>query len=359
MLKIFWIGLPLAMLTCIEILATSAVLAWHSDILFMDISLPGIYRLQFSVINIAIRAVFFIFFFRAEFCLEKLGYRVFILIGIPTLSFFSLFSLLAMLYDGRLDDSAGLVQVALMILLINVIFLYIVHLLSQANKAMLAQKLDEQKEYLRSCLRFRLYDQKLTTNDKMQFLQNALQEMIGIFKDPAAAGSEDGQDGKVLAEKYRTISAKLVALEDRMINFHVDYCTGDRVVDDVLCRKMDFAGSKRIKLDVETDIMLDNAYQSSVVGCILTVLLDHAIMVVDEIEDADCEKVIDVAVEMDGESCDIRVKNPVKNKKDQNTVLEMVENMIKVHGGTMDVLCDAYYLSATVFLPLNKLTVAI
>ena len=375
LLKVFWVFLPLAILICVELLTISAVLAWYPDALFADISLSNLYRLQFAAINIAIRAAFFIFFLRAKFYLEKLGYRVFSLVGIPALNIAATFILVETLYNGLLLSRLAAFQVSLVVLVMNVIFLYFVHLLSKTNRILLEQKLEAQKRTLmyeltaqrrtwQQDLRMKKQDIKMKhhvhqahANRTIKQFQQAVLDALSAFRDSL----EDFQESGDAAEKHRILSERIEALT---YDFNIGYCTGDHCIDTVLSLKADIAGRRHIKIETHANVPIGHPYQSNILSCILMMLMDHAVDTTNDVDAEICQKIIKMSIKMDDKCCVMITKNPVNPKVSlkslkegkQHVALVIAKKMAKSYDGGLRTTREAHNLTVTAFVPLNKKT---
>jgi len=350
--KLFWIGFPMILLFCIEILAVTILAIIQPETLTLDFSLPESQRIQLASLAKIFQLGLLYFLIRIKLRLEQFGPKLLVLLVVsPILSIFFMFSMYESLLDGRIADPMIPFQIALGLLTINLIILWMIKIIDKKNAEILEHKLQSQKQDLR----IKNYEQLYATYEKFKTYQDRIDEIMtdlwGVLKyDNAFA------DRKTRMDNYDAILYKITHLRQ---NSNMIYCIDDEILNMVLSSRDDLAKKKNIIIEPVIEISVEHSYDSGVIGSILMIVLDNAIETVGSIEDIDGEKAIALSIEIENDTCKITVENPADKMIEYQNLMEYQGIALRVahelaarYGGRLTTSCEDYYFTAEVNLPL-------
>jgi len=350
--KLFWVGFPVILLFGIEILALSALPIVYPDISVLGLTSPEMHYYIATGISKLILIGLLYLLTRVKLHLEQFGYYILApLAAASILSIFFMVSLYESVFAG--GDTVFSFRASLVLLAINLIIVWLIAIINKKNTQQLEHGLQAQKQ----ALRIKNYEQLFATHEKFKEYQDIIDQiMVKLWS--------------VLKEDYNFTSKELRMQKCNMIlheinqlrqNSNLMFCTEDEILNVVLSTKDDLAKKKGIKINAKLDISLEQSYDSGIVGGILIAMLDNAIETVDSIEDIeeDDGKEIDVSIQIEDGVCEIVIENPADKMielqelmEHQGAALRIAEELAARCSGALTTVCEEYYFTAKVEIPL-------
>jgi len=346
--KLFWVGFSIILLFCIEIFVLSTILTFQPNA--VDSTSFGIYYIA-GVASKILQVGLLYLLVRIKLNLEQFGYNILVLLAAtPILSIFFMFPMWENLLDG--SDPVFPFRTSLVLLAINLIIIWLITIINKKN----AQILDHQLKSLTQELRIKNYEQLFATHEKFKGYQDHVDQIMtglwGVLRDDYGL-----KDRKERVESYKGILAQITQLKQ---NSNLMFCVDDEILNVVLSSKDDLARKKGII--IEPEIMIDpeeDSYDSGIIGSILMIVLDNAIQTVDSIDDIEGEKIINLAVKIEDEVCEIIIENPadrmielIKTVEHQGAALRVAGELAERCNGSLTTNCEDYYITTKVEIPL-------
>jgi len=352
--KLFWIGFPIILLVCTEMLATSVWLIVQPNILALDLHFHGLHRLlAASVSKLLLIGLVFILL-RAKLRLEQFGYIVLLPLSIaPVLSIIFTLYVYENLLVGKLDSPHFLLWVSLILLIINLVILWLITMINNKNAKILEHELQAQKQEQR----LKNYEQLSATFEKISDYQDYVHEVMTDLWLTLRQDSYFTRRAEYVTE-YMEIFTKIEKIRQTSSIMH---CIDDEVLNMVLSSRGHLAKKKGIRIDTKVDVPAEYPYNSGVVGSILMIVLDNAIETVNAITDIDGEKMIDIIIEVEDGILKIVIENPADKTMEirqlaecQDIALRVAKETVEFHSGELHTICEDYYITTTVNLPLDE-----
>ena len=353
--KIFWIVFPAILMVCIEAMALSALLTANPEALTVSYALPSMYRIQLAAIAKVLQIALLFFLIRLKLDLEHFGYSELLILIAPALVGTGVvFSQVQGLYDGRIIDPLVPLLASSVLLGFNLLILWLITFIDKKNKKICDYELQRQE------LKTKSYEHFSSAIEKFVDFQEGVDE---ITKDSWIALKDEysmlRRDYRI--DQYKMILSKVTQLKQ---SFNMIYRTGDALLDTALSSMDALARKKDIRIESNIDFPDEYKYESGFIGSILVHVLGNAIEIVDSVDDIECEKIIELSVEVNSEAIKIIVANPADKltemrmeEKDSYPALKVVQSMISRYKGTIEAKCEYYYFDVEIELPLSSIVV--
>ncbi|MCL2580462.1 MAG: hypothetical protein FWE32_10615 [Oscillospiraceae bacterium] len=353
--KAFWIGFPVLLMMCFELFATAILLAIHPEVSVADFSLLGTYRVQGAVISRVVQIFVLLVLLRNKLHLEQIGYVILLPLAIfPFLSAAGMIWLHADMLEGRVTNPTTPLLISLILLVFNLAVIWLVIIINQKSEMIKDHELQTQKQELK----IKNYQQLMATHQKFKSYQEAVDEIMAnlwkMLKDEYALMDRDMQ-----ISAHQMVLLQITQLRQ---SFNLAYCTGDEILDVVLSSRDNIVREKGIKLQVKFNLPETHDFNSSIIGGVLTHVLDNAIDTVDAVGNMDSEKIIELSIEVENEFCEIIAEYPADRLTELKTLLEhhsialcIATGIVERFHGTLETICEDYYITTKVQLPIREL----
>jgi len=350
--KLFWVGFPIILLACIEMLAFSALVTIHPDALTLDLTPSGTYYYVAASASKILQIGLLYLLVRVKLHLEQFGYYILIpLTATPIISIFYMFSLYEGMLGGR-SDPAFPFRAAFAFLAVNLLLLWTIKIINNKNAIILEHQLQYQKQDLK----IKNYELLYATYEKFKGYQEQVDEIMTDLWEVLKYDNSFA-DRETRVANYNKILFKITALQQTS---NIMHCIDDEVLNMILSSRHDLAKKKGIIIEPKVVLSFEHSYDSSVIGGMLMIVLDNAIEMVDSLYNVQGDKVIALSIEVENDICEILVENPADRMIEYKSLMDHQDIALRVakdmaaryEGGSLTTSCEDYYFSVKIVLPL-------